>query len=72
MLKFSCEVRSEDSSEDSSCVLAMFFFSNVKELSWLHIKSLLLMRQLLVIGFSKAISVKGLSKSKPTCENAVA
>ena len=51
----------------ASCVLA-----NVKELSWLHIKSLLLMRQLLVIGFSKAISVKDLAKSKPTCENAVA
>ena len=49
----------------------MLFFS-VKELSWLRIKSLLLMTQLLVIGFSKAIRGKGLSKNKPTCENAVA
>ena len=30
------------------------------------------MTQLLVIGFSKAIRGKGLSKNKPTCENAVA
>ena len=52
-------------------MLAMIF-SSVKELSWLHIKILLLMRQLLVIGFSKAISVKGLSKNKPTGENAIA
>ena len=44
----------------------------VKELSWLRIKSLLLMTQLLVIGFSKAIRGKGLSRNKPTCENAVA
>ena len=44
----------------------------LKELSWLRIKSLLLMTQLLVIGFSKAIRGKGLSRNKPTCENAVA
>ena len=44
----------------------------MKELSWLRIKSLLLMTQLLVIGFSKAIRGKGLSRNKPTCENAVA
>ena len=30
------------------------------------------MAQLLVIGFSKAIRGKGLSRNKPTCENAVA
>ena len=30
------------------------------------------MTQLLVIGFSKAIRGKGLSKNKPTSENAVA
>ena len=29
------------------------------------------MTQLLVIGFSKPIRGKGLSKNKPTCENAV-
>ena len=50
----------------------LFFFFNVKELSWLRIKSLLLMTHLLVIGFSKAIRGKGLSKNKPTCENAFA
>ena len=44
----------------------------MKELSWLRIKSLLLMTPLLVIGFSKAIHGKGLSRNKPTCENAVA
>ena len=37
--------------------------------TWL---SLLLMTHLLVIGFSKAIRGKGLSKSKSTRENAVA
>ena len=30
------------------------------------------MTQLLVIGFSKVIRGKSLSKNKPTCENAVA
>ena len=30
------------------------------------------MAQLLVIGFSKAIRGKSLSKNKPTCENAIA
>ena len=71
LLKSSLEVLSEESSEDSSHASAMLFFS-VKELSWLRIKSLLLMTHLLVIGFSKAIRGKGLSKNKPTCENAVA
>ena len=44
----------------------------MKELSWLRIKSLLLMTQLLVIGFSKAIGGKRLSRNIPTCENTVA
>ena len=30
------------------------------------------MTQLLVVGFSKTIRGKGLTKNKPTCENAVA
>ena len=34
-----------------------------------HLK---VMMHLLVIGFAKAIRGKGLSKNKPTCENAVA
>ena len=32
----------------------------------------IMMTHLLVIGFSKAIRGKGLSKNKPTCENAIA
>ena len=39
---------------------------------WLRTKSLLLMTHLLVIGLSKEIRGKGLSKNEPTCENAVA
>ena len=35
-----------------------FFFFNVKELSWLRIKSVLLMTHLLVIGFSKQFAGK--------------
>ena len=72
-MKLSLEVLSEESPEDSSHTSATRFLFNVKELSWLRVKtSLLLMTHLLVIGFSKAIRRKGLSKNKPTCENAVA
>ena len=73
ILKLSLEVLSKESFEVSSRASAtLFFFFTVKELSWSRVKSLLLMTHVLVIGFSKAIRGKGLSRNKPTCENAVA
>ena len=55
--------------EREGVVLVTYLVKFTWFVTWL---SLLLMTHLLVIGFSKAIRGKGLSKNKPTCENAVA